>query len=81
MRPAPHLHIEWVEDEAVVLDPDTGDVHHLNPTAAFAYALIIEHGFDEGMRKLTESTDDAEQTARFGTMVEEFTAKGLVIDD
>jgi hypothetical protein len=52
MRPADGLHVEWIEDEAVVLDTATEQFHYLNPPAALLYALILEHGFEHGLEEL-----------------------------
>ena len=42
MRPADGKHVEWIDDEAVVLDPSTEELHYLNGPAALVYALILE---------------------------------------
>ena len=52
MRPADGKHVEWIDDEAVVLDPSTEELHYLNAPAALLYALILEHGFDRGLEEL-----------------------------
>jgi GDP-D-mannose dehydratase len=55
MRPAAQMHVEWIDDEAVVLDTDTGHLHYLNPIAALAYALILEHGVDQGVKEFRKA--------------------------
>jgi hypothetical protein len=52
IRPADGLHVEWVEGEAVVLNPRGGKLHYLNGPAAAIYALILEYGFEKGMEEL-----------------------------
>lgn len=52
MRPDPAYHVEWVEDEAVILDTRMHELHYLNAAAAYVYALILEHGFDAAMADL-----------------------------
>jgi len=55
MKPAPGKHVEWVDQEAVVLDTESREIHYLNPPAAVAYALILEHGYEEAMGRLKQS--------------------------
>lgn len=54
MKVSPGIHIEWVDTEAVVLDNENSLLHHLNPPAALALALIEEYGYEEGVRMLEE---------------------------
>ena len=51
------MYVEWVEDEAVVLDRGSGELHYLNRPAALVLALIQELGYEPGI---------AEVAARFG---------------
>ena len=80
IRPAAGMHVEWVDEEAVVLEPETGKIHYLNPPAARLYALILEHGYEKAMRELSISfgtqppPDELEATIRY--MVE----RGLLVD-
>ena len=81
MRVAPGLHVEWVDDEAVILHPETKELHHLNGPAALAFALMSEHGVTRGLEELRSShghaasfEDDVAQ------LLEELTAKGLLLE-
>lgn len=55
MRPAEGLLVEWVDDEAVVLQPEGDSVHYLNRSAALVFALIQELGYEKAMDQLRES--------------------------
>jgi len=81
MKPAPGKHIEWVDQEAVVLDTKSREIHYLNPPAAVAYALILEHGYDEALGRLkhffgTETAFEEDVAALVDDMVE----KGLLVE-
>ena len=81
MRAAEDLHVEWVDDEAVVLDPHSGHMHYLNPAAAFIYALIQEYGYEEAVRRLEEQFDpDAAVRRELDTLVGDMKSKGLLVD-
>jgi hypothetical protein len=81
MRAAPGVHVEWVDDEAVALDSSSGQLHYLNSSAALVYALILEHGHEDAMRRLG---DMFEPNARFeqevDALIEELNDKGLIIE-
>lgn len=64
--------VEWVEDEAVVLNSRTGELHYLNPPAALVYAYLLEFGYTEGLAQLT---------ARFGHAVEPIEQIEMLIVD
>lgn len=82
MRVADGKHVEWVDQEAVILDSESGDLHYLNGPAAKVYALMAEYGYDKGLEELAkqhgsephfkEELDDV-----LGDMVD----KGLLVDD
>ena len=55
VRPSNNLHVEWVADEAVVLNPATGELYYLNPPAALVLAFIDEYGFAQGLVELREA--------------------------
>jgi hypothetical protein len=78
---APGLHVEWVGDEAVVLDTDTKELHYLNTPAAIAFALIEEKGYPEALAQLrarfTGETIDEDVEKLVAEMVE----RGLLVDD
>lgn len=81
MRPSPDLHVEWIEDEAVVLDQTSGQIHHLNAPAAVFLALVQELGYDGAVARLTEELGDRpgfeEELARLQTDMRE---RGILID-
>jgi hypothetical protein len=76
------MHVEWVDNEAVVLDPDNGQLHYLNPPAALVFAFIQEHGYEAGMDEL-EKRHGAEPGFReqLPELLEDMVKKGLLIDD
>lgn len=80
MRAAEGFHVEWVDDEAVVLDPETGKIHYLNTSAALLYALILEHGYEAARAELSATygieAPPEEIEATVGDMVE----RGLLVD-
>ena len=82
MQPAQGIYVEWVDDEAVALDTETNRLHYLNPPAALVYALILEHGYEEALKRLrpvvenggtdeSELPDLLENMAQAGLLVEE----------
>lgn len=82
MRAAEGLHVEWVDDEAVVLDPQTSQLHYLNPTAALVYAAILELGYDRGLEEVKRRHRDADgMTAELASLVDDMVSKGLLIDE
>ncbi len=79
MRPAPDLHVEWVENEAVILDPKTTEVHYLNTSAALTYAYVLEFGVEGALEKLrTEHADAPEEEIR--ALVADLVERGILID-
>jgi hypothetical protein len=80
MHPPPDIHVEWIDDEAVVLDSGTHRLHYLNPPAALLYALILEHGYEPALQELrgrAGSSIDDDLPALLENMVE----RGLLVDD
>ena len=82
MHVAPEVHIEWVDDEAVVLNSETGELHYLNVAAALALALIAEHGLEGAAAEVkTKYSDDAQRAeAEFSELVQEMVDKGLLVE-
>ena len=79
MRVVEGKHVEWVEQEAVVLDPESGLLHYLNPTAALVYALILEHGFDDAMQELERTyADNPGMKEELPALLEEMVEQGLL---
>lgn len=50
MKISGDAYVEWIDDEAVVLDKATGEIHYLNPSAALVFALLSEVGY-RGVKK------------------------------
>lgn len=81
MRPADGKHVEWIEDEAVVLDPSTEELHYLNGPAALVYALILEHGFDRGLEEVRSIYgSESEVEKGIADCLEGLADKGLLVD-
>jgi hypothetical protein len=81
MRPADGKHVEWIDDEAVVLDPSTEELHYLNGPAALVYALILEHGFDRGLEEVRSIYGaDSEIEKGISECLEGLADKGLLVD-
>jgi hypothetical protein len=82
MRPAQDLHVEWVEDEAVILDIGTGHLHYLNASAALGFALILEHGIEGAASELKSNhgTDPGLVEEEFSKLVADLIEKGLLVE-
>lgn len=82
MRLAPDTHIEWVDDEAVVLDQESGQLHYLNRSAALVLAMILEHGHEEGIKKVIEMHGAQEQVHEdVDAVLNELVDKKVLIPD
>ena len=82
MKIAPDIAIEWVEDEAVALNPESGELHYLNTSAALVLALIEEHGYEQALAKLRSDhslTEESEEA--MNSLMQEMVEKGLLVDD
>lgn len=81
MKVAPHLHVEWVEDEAVVLDTRESRLHYLNSSAALVYALIEEHGYDNALLFLEEMAARQPDIKRdLPGLIEDMVDRGILLD-
>jgi hypothetical protein len=81
VKVAPHVAIEWVDDEAVALDPESGELHYLNTSAALVLALIEEHGYDRALEELrTRHGMDEGSETELRDLLEEMVGKGLLIE-
>lgn len=81
MKLASHLHVEWVEDEAVVLDTRQSRLHYLNSSAALVYALIEEHGYDDALRLLDEmATQQPDIKRDLPGLIEDMVDRGILLD-
>ena len=82
MRAVDNIHVEWVEDEAVVLDSSTGQLHYLNTPAALVLALIQEHGYEAGVQELKKQYPDNPRIDEdLPALLDELKERGLVVDD
>jgi hypothetical protein len=82
MRAADGMHVEWVDDEAVVLDAETGKLHYLNPPVALFYALVLEHGFETALDTLKQNyAGQPMRDEELSQMIEQMSEGGLLIDD
>ena len=82
MKSRPGLHVEWVDNEAVVLDERDTQLHYLNSSAATVFALIAELGFDEAVASLRESYGETPfENGEFAELVSQMVEKGLLVDD
>lgn len=80
MQPASDLHVEWVQDEAVVLNRGSGELHYLNTSAALVLAAISEYGFDEGLAYVKSTQTDSLED-ELPSLVEMMLEKGILIDE
>jgi hypothetical protein len=78
----PGIHVQWVNDEAVVLNEDTSELHYLNPQSALMYALVLEYGMPEAVTKACERMEGpADQiTDEMNKVVGSFIEKGLLAE-
>jgi hypothetical protein len=75
------MHVEWVDDEAVVLDPESGQLHYLNPPAALVYAFIQEHGYEAGLAELDKlHGKDPGFAEQLPALLEDMVNKGLLVE-
>lgn len=78
MKRASDLYIEWVGEEAVVLEQSTGQLHYLNPPAALLLALIEEEGFEKAVASLTGRFGDI--SSDIEAITADMVAKGILVD-
>lgn len=83
MRSAPNVHVEWVGDEAVVLNQATNELHYLNPQSALIYALLLEYGMPDAVKELQNRVDGRPDDLRqeVEKLVLTFLGKGLLVQD
>ena len=82
MRVADGKHVEWVDEEAVVLDSDSGDLHYLNGPAAKVFAMIGEYGYDKGLAELEKQHGDQPNfKAELDDVLKDMVEKGLLVED
>ena len=81
MRAVEGMHVEWVDDEAVVLDPESGQLHYLNPPAALVFALVQEYGYEQAIKELEEKHGaDPVFVESLPKLIEDMVKKGLLED-
>ena len=78
---APGLHVEWVGDEAVVLDIATKELHYLNPTAAVVFALIEEKGYADALSELEGRFKGQAIQGDVESLVGDMVERGLLVDE
>lgn len=77
------VHVQWVEDEAVVLNARTGELHYLNPPSALIYALVLEFGMPKALEQAIARTEGREDEVEqeFQRLVRTFEEKGILAED
>lgn len=81
MIPADGLHVEWVDDEAVVLDESGDRLHYLNSAAAVFFALVQEFGYESALDRMRERFGPALfEDGSIEALVEDMKDRGLLID-
>lgn len=82
MQLADGVHIQWIGDEAVALNEQSGHLHYLNSMAALILATVLEHGEKEGAVILAKAYGDQRPIAEdMATVLGELRDKGLLIED
>ena len=78
----PGIHVQWVDQEAVVLNEDTSEVHYLNPPAALIYALVLEYGMPGALRHAYQRMDGSEKEVAIAVqdLVRSLLDKGLLAE-
>jgi hypothetical protein len=80
IRAAPQIHVEWVDDEAVVLDSERDQFHYLNSSAALVYATVLEYGYEKAMEELHRRFGGNPQTTEeLRRLIEDMLEKGLLV--
>ena len=74
--------MQWVEDEAVVLDGESNELHYLNPQSALLYALLLEFGMPqaigEALRRIENPPEEAQEELK--RLVSSFIDKGILAE-
>ena len=80
MQTPPGIHVQWVDEEAVVLNEATGELHYLNPQSALIYALLIEFGMPRAATEACERLDGPpdEIQEEVANLLATFAEKGLL---
>lgn len=78
MKRAHGMHVEWVGDEAVILEEATGQLHYLNPPAALLLALVEEDGYEAAVSSLIERFGDI--SADIEALTKDMVDKGILVD-
>jgi hypothetical protein len=81
MQLADGVHIQWIGDEAVALNEETGLLHYLNSTAAVILATVLEHGESEATILLSKAYGDERAMARdMSAVLDVLRDKGLLVE-
>ncbi len=80
MQAPPDVHVEWVDEEAVVLNTATNEIHYLSPSAAYAYAMILEYGYTDALQRIAAEQPGADIVSDVELLVSDLVARGLLVD-
>jgi hypothetical protein len=76
------MKVRWVDEEAVIVNLETGRIHHLSPTSAWIYSVIEEYGFDEGMAEIRNSRgNNPTSMSEVATLIQDMIDQGLLMED
>jgi hypothetical protein len=82
MRAAEGVHVEWVEGEAVILDPQSGELHYLNESSALLFALIQERGSQAAVAEIRERfSGEPNLGTQLESAIADMLEKGLLVDE
>lgn len=82
MKAADGVHVEWVEGEAVVLDPQTGELHYLNESSALLFALIQEKGSQAAVAEIkSRFPGEPDIGSQLDRAIADMVEKGLLVNE
>jgi hypothetical protein len=82
VKAADWVHVEWVEGEAVLLDPRSGELHYLNESAALLFALIQEVGYDAAVDQMrARFCEESNLKEELESAVRAMLEKGFLVDE
>lgn len=82
MRATPGMKVEWVDEEAVVMDPRSGKIHYLNPPAALFYALVLDRGYRAAVKEMRRRYEMGKKDRRtLRRLVDDLRVVGLLSDE
>ena len=80
MQASQDLYVEWMEDEAVVLNRTSGEIHYLNPPAAYFFALALEDGVD-GALETIRAAEPPPREDEIEALIADMVERGLLVDE